>query len=200
MEISNNVAIAGIIFSLAIFGLLLLQAVLAQRLNQLGDEGETSPEKSIITAAPPPTKTNRPGLNKSVNRSEIKLLAISKDRGSQEQLKDLAELYGWDLFLCGNCQRAESILKIESFPIVLCDSEALDISWREVFQMIRRSDPSRCLILCSRTDDDCLWHEVVRRGGYDVIDKPLREEQVVRTVKFAWAFWKTMRCRSTSPV
>jgi PleD family two-component response regulator len=211
MEVSNTVAIVGIIFSLAIFCLVLRHAVLGQRLKQLSDNTLTSPKTQIITAAPPsmesvPPRLNRspsrnePGLERSsqasMGRSDIKLLAISNDRGSRERLRELAKYYGWDLFLCSNCERAESIFRIESVPIVLCDCDTLNINWRDAFRIIRRSDPSRCVILCSKADDDYLWHEVVRRGGYDIIGRPLREEQVVRTVKFAWAFWKTVHCSS----
>jgi len=39
--------------------------------------------------------------------------------------------------------------------------------------------------------DDYLWNEVVRRGGYDVLSKPLREEDLMRAIKLAWAYWNS---------
>jgi hypothetical protein len=211
MEVSNTVAIAGIIVSLTMFCLLLRRAASVQKLSQANDDDLFSPKTPIATAAPPSMKTILPRLNRSfgrnnprlervcqasMGRSDIKLLAISHDRGCQERLKDLAEFYGWDLFLCANCEGAESVLRTESVPIVLCDCDTLDISWRDAFQIVLSSDPSRCVVLCSKADNDRLWQEVIRCGGYDVVRKPLREEQVVRTVQFAWSFWKTVHFRS----
>jgi FixJ family two-component response regulator len=60
-----------------------------------------------------------------------------------------------------------SILDRESIPIVLFDSDSQDIDWREVIQ----------------------------RGRYDLIQKPIREEQIVRTVQFAWLFLRNALCR-----
>jgi len=54
-----------------------------------------------------------------------------------------------------------------------------------------------CVLLVSRVVDDYLWNEVVRRGGYDVLSKPLREEEVARAIKLAWAYWNSAARRQT---
>jgi hypothetical protein len=41
----------------------------------------------------------------------------------------------------------------------------------------------------SRVVDEYLWNETVRRGGYDVVSKPLREEDLIRVVRLAWSYW-----------
>jgi hypothetical protein len=192
MEVSNTVAITGIIVSLTIFLLLLLRAVSLQELSQAKD-ADLFPPKTPITKPAPPLE---PVGHTSMSRSDIKLVAISHDRGCQKRLNEMAEFYGWELFLCSSCKRAESVLKTENVPIVLCDRDTLGIYWRDALQTFLGSDRLRCVVLCSNADDDYLWREVIRCGGYDVVHKPLREEQLVRTVEFAWSFWKTLHFSS----
>jgi hypothetical protein len=188
MEVPNTVAITGIIVSLTIFFLLLRRAASLQELGQANDDDCFSPNTPVTKAAP---RLGSVG-HTSIGRSDIKLVAISHDRGCQERLNEMAEFYGWELFLCSNCKVAESVLRTESVPIVLCDRDTLGIYWRDAFRIFLRSDRSRCVVLFSNADDDYLWQDVIRCGGYDVVHKPLQEEQVVRTVKFAWSFWKTL--------
>ena len=44
-------------------------------------------------------------------------------------------------------------------------------------------------MLVSRVMDGYLWNEVVCNGGYDVLAKPLREDEVCRVVKLARSYW-----------
>jgi hypothetical protein len=39
--------------------------------------------------------------------------------------------------------------------------------------------------------DTYLWNEVVSKGGFDVLSKPLREDDVVRAVRLAWSYWNS---------
>jgi FixJ family two-component response regulator len=39
--------------------------------------------------------------------------------------------------------------------------------------------------------DTYLWNEVVRTGGFDVLSKPLREDDVVRAVRLAFSYWNS---------
>jgi len=48
-----------------------------------------------------------------------------------------------------------------------------------------------CIFLVSKVADDYLWNEVVRRGGYDVISKPLRHDELERAAKLAWTYWSS---------
>jgi AmiR/NasT family two-component response regulator len=204
MEIPNAIALAGIIVSLATFCLLLCHAVSSQRRSQVDHVSSSLPKAPIRTLAPLPntsftrTGSSHEGVWSSFRGpSDIRLAAISRDHGCRAHLKEMAEFYGWDLFLCADCPEAESVLAAEHVPIVICDHERLHISWHDAIRLFLASDPSRCIILCSKADNDYLWHEVIGCGGYDVIRKPLREEQVVQTVNFAWSFWKVVHRRST---
>jgi DNA-binding NarL/FixJ family response regulator len=126
--------------------------------------------------------------------SGIQVLAITRDRRSQERLKSLAAFYGWELAISPS-YRSAATPEYHSIPIVVCDDGDLDLNWREAFETFLKVDRSKCIILCSNSDDDHLWQNVIRCGGYDVVCKPIREEQMVRAIQFAWRFWKTVHLR-----
>jgi hypothetical protein len=200
VEVSDTQAIVGILISLMIFCLLLWHAVLVQKLAPSGSSTLESIDGLFARLFRLP---RRPGeeveriVGFSSSNSAIRVLGITRDRGCQERLRGLAEFYGWDFFLCSNCESAAVVFATENVPIVLCDRDTLDINWREAFEVVVGADRSRCVILCSKADDNTLWQEVVRCGGYDVVRKPIREEQLVRTIQFAWNFWNALHPRSS---
>jgi hypothetical protein len=55
-----------------------------------------------------------------------------------------------------------------------------------------------CIMLVSKVIDDYLWNELVSNGGYEVLRKPLREEEVSRAVKMAWTYWSSAMKRAAS--
>ena len=64
------------------------------------------------------------------------------------------------------------------------------LDWRDVLATLAASRPDCSVILTSPVNDEYLWEEVVRRGGYDVLAKPLQEDQTVRAVNLAWSYAK----------
>jgi CheY-like chemotaxis protein len=126
------------------------------------------------------------------DESSIRILSVTNDPRERDQLKSLAEFYGWNTVFARDHVVAAQILRTEPFPIVICDRDTLNTDWRHAFETLLRPDRFKCLILCSAVDDDYLWQDVIHHGGYDVIRKPIDEDQAVRAIQFAWAFWKTV--------
>jgi response regulator RpfG family c-di-GMP phosphodiesterase len=185
MDVFISLQIAGIVASLAVFFAVLKNAhATAPARNALFSR--------LIHFAIPSKPAVERVCGVSTNASSITLLAVSQDRACQERLKNLAELYDWNLYLCPTCESAAALPDTVRIPIVLFDRDGLDMNWRDAFRLFLAADRSRCVVLCSPFDDNHLWQEVIRLGGYDIVRKPFREEQIVRTIQFAWAFWKTV--------
>ena len=53
-------------------------------------------------------------------------------------------------------------------------------------------------MLVSKVIDDYLWSELVTYGGYEVVRKPLREDEVSRAVRMAWSYWSSAAKRASS--
>jgi hypothetical protein len=65
------------------------------------------------------------------------------------------------------------------------------MEWRDAVRILASAVPHPCVILTSTVVDDYLWREIVARGGYDVLAKPLREEAAARSIKLALSYWKS---------
>jgi hypothetical protein len=78
-------------------------------------------------------------------------------------------------------------------PIILFDRDVAGPDWRHAVSSLASVSGSACVLLISRVADDYLWNEVVLNGGYDVLSKPLREDEVMRAVRLAWSYWNGVR-------
>ncbi len=52
------------------------------------------------------------------------------------------------------------------------------------------------IIVACRLADDRIWSEVMNCGGYDVLEKPFHQAELVRVVSMAWLAWKSQWQRS----
>jgi FixJ family two-component response regulator len=97
--------------------------------------------------------------------------------------------HNWTMQFSVTCGEAWFLLEQTKAPIILFDRDIEDAEWRDVVKMMASTTHHACAILLSRVADDYLWNEVIANGGYDVVPKPLREEDVVRSVRLAWSYW-----------
>ena len=73
--------------------------------------------------------------------------------------------------------------------VVLCECDLLPGSWRDVLDITAKRSPPPHLIVTSRLADEGLWAEVLNLGGFDVLEKPYRSEEVRQVVNGAWQRW-----------
>ena len=118
----------------------------------------------------------------------IGLVTNDEDR---RLLAGICSRYGWHLLFADTCEEARAALDKLKAPVILCDRDLPGKGWRETVEGLASSPHRACIILVSGVVDSYLWDEVVRTGGYDVLPKPLREDEVVRAVRLAWSYWNT---------
>jgi FixJ family two-component response regulator len=97
----------------------------------------------------------------------------------------------WNLLFVDTCEEARIALHKLKSPVVLCDRDLPGDGWRGMVEDLASSPHRACIILVSGVVDPYLWNEVVRKGGFDVLSKPLREDDVVRAVRLAWSYWNS---------
>jgi DNA-binding NtrC family response regulator len=78
-------------------------------------------------------------------------------------------------------------------PVILYDRDWPNAEWRTTVQALASSPHRSCVILASRVADDYLWQELIRCGGYDLLAKPFRADDVARALKLALSYWKSAR-------
>jgi CheY-like chemotaxis protein len=116
----------------------------------------------------------------------IALLASEEDR---QQLTCICSRNLWNLLFVDTREEARIALHNLKVPVVLCDRDLPGKGWRETVEDLASSPHRACVILVSGVVDTYLWSEVVRTGGFDVLSKPLREDDVTRAVRLAWSYW-----------
>ena len=76
-------------------------------------------------------------------------------------------------------------MRRHEFAVILCDRDLAASNWREALAKLVATAPGSHVILASRVNDDQLWQEVIRLGGYDVLTKPFQQERVMRSINYA---------------
>jgi CheY-like chemotaxis protein len=98
---------------------------------------------------------------------------------------------GWPLVFADTPEDARVARDKLKAPVILCDRDLPGSGWRQTVEVLASSPHRACVILLSGVVDTYLWDEVARTGGYDVLSKPLREDEVVRVVRLAWSYWNS---------
>ena len=119
------------------------------------------------------------------------IVGLVADEQDRRLLAGLGSRNQWNVTFADNFETAQALSVQLRVSAILCDRDVPGREWREVVEDLSSSRHRPCVLLVSRVVDDYLWNEVVRRGGYDVLSKPLREEDLVRAIKLAWAYWNS---------
>jgi DNA-binding NtrC family response regulator len=106
----------------------------------------------------------------------------------------LASVFGQeplDVRFAESCEEACSVSNQLTAPVILLDRDWPETEWRAAVERLTASPHRACVILVSSVADAYLWQELTRRGGYDVLPKPLQADKVARTVKLALSYWNS---------
>jgi len=128
------------------------------------------------------------GKSSGVQVTIVGLIRSDQDR---QLLSGICGRSGWEVVFADNCCDAKAALDRVKAPVVLCDRDSVETGWREAIGSLASRPHLACVILLSEAVDTYLWSEVVRGGGYDVLPKPLREDDVIRAVRLARSYWNS---------
>jgi DNA-binding response OmpR family regulator len=84
------------------------------------------------------------------------------------------------------CQEAVVYLSQDQFGIVLCERNLPDGTWVDLLDQTLNWGEGPLLIVTSRLADESLWVEVLNLGGFDLLAKPFRQNEVRHVVTSAW--------------
>ena len=121
---------------------------------------------------------------------KILVLAIALDERDKNSLSLFSTRGQWELVLTGSCEEGLEALKKMRAAVILCDRDLPGLDWRNALEKLAASRPDCPIVLTSSVNDEYLWDEVIHKGGYDVLSKPLQEDLTVRAVNLAWSYSK----------
>jgi FixJ family two-component response regulator len=83
-----------------------------------------------------------------------------------------------------------TIAKQLKAPVILCDGDLPQTEWRQAVRTLAALPHRPMVILLSKFADQSLWSEVFRIGGFDILRKPLRTDDVWKAVNLALSYWR----------
>jgi DNA-binding NtrC family response regulator len=125
-------------------------------------------------------------------------LAISPFAEDLSFLEQKFQDAGWPLYTAHTYREALAQLTHERMPIVICERQLPDGSWKDVLNRITAMVDRPRLIVVARHADERLWAEVLYMGAFDLLSIPFREEELAFTIGSAWVDWIGERERRRS--
>lgn len=126
------------------------------------------------------------------------LLAILSDPSDRDAVKQFTGRNHWGLNVVTALESAAVSVAAEMPPVILLDRDLAGQDWRETVRMLASQPPAPAVILASHVVDQYLFTEVVHHGGYDVISKPFRVDELRRALGLAFSFWKNKNAKTVS--
>jgi len=146
-------------------------------------------ESSVfITTLATPEYTLRPKScpNVATTPERPKLLSVSADAEDHSVLQRMLSGQGLLVTAAASCREALDYLRADQPCVIFCESSMKDGSWRDLLNYVSTVVEAPPLVVTSRLADDHLWSEVLNLGGWDVLAKPFREQEVLYVVDSAW--------------
>jgi len=113
------------------------------------------------------------------------VLMVSGDKQDHGRLRKILTATTWRLRTAETYTQALAVLQRDRPAILLCEASLPDGSWKDILSQIAAFPDVPLLIVVSGNADERLWSEVLNLGGYDVLSKPLEDEEVLRTLGLA---------------
>ena len=123
----------------------------------------------------------------------ITLVCVFPSASDRKLLHELSMRNSWNVVFTSSRDEAHEVLRKVQPQVILLDREAEPADWRYSMSSLAALSNGACVLLVSSVTDEYLWNAVVSNGGYDVVRRPLSEEDLLRNVKLAWSYWNATR-------
>lgn len=129
------------------------------------------------------------------NSGNKRVLIVSAE--TYETFRRLCSRLRLELVYSMSLPRALLSLRDERFDVVIYDRELPQQDWRAAISALAQASPTSSILLLSPAIQPDLWSEVIRKGGHDMIGKPVSEERAESTLALAMARAKLDRFSSS---
>lgn len=128
----------------------------------------------------------------------VPVVAIVVSEQDQQVLASVSSQELLELHLVESCEEACAVANQLTAPVILFDRDLPGAEWRTAVRSLAASPHRACVVMMSGVVDDYLRQELIRRGGYEVVPKPLRPENISRAIKLALSYWASAASTSSA--
>ena len=120
--------------------------------------------------------------------ARLRILGLSLLLQDMCVLERLGKQHNWDVRFTSSPRQAFTLASQTHFELILCDRFQPGYPWREVMERFSACSPQSCILLVSPVADEYMWQEVLQRGGYDVLRRPLSDSSTLHAVEAVLRF------------
>ncbi len=113
------------------------------------------------------------------------VMLVLADPQERRALEAIIAPCRWTVYRATSCEEAIRFARHTRPRVLVCDAELPDGGWRRIWKALSIGPRPPLLIVASRNADERLWAHVLNVGGYDVLLKPFRTEEVVWAIHCA---------------
>ena len=124
-------------------------------------------------------------------RPRVPVVAAGTDEEDRSVLRQVAQREHWSVEFANSSEEAWVIANRKTAPVILCDRDLPETDWRAAVRSLAALPHHPVVILLSKVADEYLWNEVFRIGGFDILARPLRTEEIRRAVGLALSYWRS---------
>ena len=132
---------------------------------------------------------HNPCENDIIDVCAVISLAVTPNEKDLSFLQYLFDNDNWKLYQAHTYREAMSQLSRDWVPVIICECQLPDGSWKDVLSQTAPLVERPRLIVISSQANEHLWSEVLALGGFDLLATPLKETEVAYVVGSAWLEW-----------
>jgi len=126
----------------------------------------------------------------------IDVLFISRSETDSAALARMLKGTHWNLLRVRTCGEALATLDTVLVPVVICDMD-VECDWKHIVDLVIHAPHPAPVLVAGADPDWHLWEEVIDRGGFDLLRKPMKRAKVAEMLDSALRHWETGRVRRT---
>jgi FixJ family two-component response regulator len=92
----------------------------------------------------------------------------------------------WRVLGCQNLAQANDLVPTLGPAVLVTEATLADGAWQDILRQVGRLPVPPPVVVAASDADDALWMEVLNQGGYNLLGKPLDEQEVFRILSTAW--------------
>jgi DNA-binding response OmpR family regulator len=120
---------------------------------------------------------------------------VEEGNGPQLSFQD----FSWTVHRVPDCLHFLSQIFRVRPEVVVCEDRLPDGNWKEILGIAETLYNPPPVIVTSKLGGDELWAEVLTRGGYDALKKPLEPEELRRVVDMAGHRYRMLQRKAWTP-
>ena len=123
--------------------------------------------------------------------NKISILIASPYDEDHRSFRAIFRRSNWTLLTASTIAESLRLLHDADVSVVLCERELPDGTWKDLLESIATATTfSPRVIVTSADADNYLWSEVLKRGGFDVLLKPVEPQELFRVASLANRSWR----------